>query len=302
VCSFSFGTGMGRDQRLSATARDALLTAQGVNSIRKPSCLALLHELFEITGYWSSRPIRLEAPVAPRQTPFPISTEWRRCFLSLAVRFGLSAFVDNSLKQIKDDRDPHNVPLLSFALGLAQPRGIQVPPQPVWPSMVEVLLRHGANPNEPCASDLPSTQTLWQSALKSWQSELRGSCGDESYLRDRAFVIASMLQHGADPEVFTENTEMLSRWYLPENPYQLPVPRTSTSVGVLIDMIANKLPNEASELRSIVSQALTRSRRVQSSNSIARNSRKRSRNLYERPMLPGDGNVIDFVGFRVRIT
>ena len=158
VCSFSFGTGMGRDQRLWATARDALLTVQGVKSIRKPSCLALFHELFEITGYWSPRPVRLEAPVAPRQ--FPISTEWRRCFLSLVVRFGLSAFVDNNLKQVKDDRGPRNVPLLSFALGLAQPRGIQIPPQPVWPSMVEVLLRHGTNPNEPCASDLPSTHIL----------------------------------------------------------------------------------------------------------------------------------------------
>jgi hypothetical protein len=129
---------------------------------------------------------------------YPQPIEWHNSFLSLAVQFGLSKFLDQSLGQ--GDRvlkSKKGRPLLDYAMSPLPGVKYNI----ITPDVVKVLLSHGANPNEKFQKE-----TCWTNALL-WQYEhfvlLAGkgftSLDQAQKLADlRLQILQLMIEYGAD--------------------------------------------------------------------------------------------------------
>ncbi|KAE9367546.1 hypothetical protein N431DRAFT_513953 [Stipitochalara longipes BDJ] len=96
----------------------------------------------------------------PSTNPEPL--EWENNFLSIAVQFGLSKFLDTNLgKEDKILEAKKGRPLLDYAM--SPPPIVQN--NLITADVVKVLLKHGAKPNEKY-----KRKTCWQNALL-WQYE-----------------------------------------------------------------------------------------------------------------------------------
>ncbi|KAH8764516.1 hypothetical protein F5882DRAFT_18107 [Hyaloscypha sp. PMI_1271] len=184
------------------TVKDALLVAKRAQYAQELTYVALIEEFDFVASYWFHRsacPLFPNAPTCKiRHTPHP---EWRRSFLVLAVRLGLQSYVQKRLDDEKatspNSRDAILVqtPLLQCALGFTVSfPDINMPTkQRFSPSMVEMLLKHGADPNGTC------TQNGGESI---WQRFLRSAHTGKGPLRTltKAHMMEVLLHCGANPD------------------------------------------------------------------------------------------------------
>jgi hypothetical protein len=121
--------------------------------------------------------------------PYTQPKEWKNNFLSLVIQFGLSKYLDQSLgngdRLLKDKKGR---PLLDYALSPLP----DLHPDLITKDVVEVLLRHGAEPNEAFKTEKCGKRTCWQNALL-WQYEQStASRGKLSTITPKAQKIAEM--------------------------------------------------------------------------------------------------------------
>jgi hypothetical protein len=113
--------------------------------------------------------------------------KWKRKFIELAIRHGLLSYVE---REVREDRslvlEQRETPLLFEALI----RGNDQQLKPWSPQMADILLRHGANPNQLWRGNSP-----WQYALTNAHVQ---------YSSYDALLFTTMLTYGAS--VFTTCT------------------------------------------------------------------------------------------------
>lgn len=123
------------------------------------------------------------------------TTIWRNSFLSLAVQYGLTAYVRKQLAKNKRLlKDKEGRPLLDYAVN-------PIPIErnyPVSASTIEVLLHHGAVPKKKYIE-----LTAWENAL-AWQYALYNTIRDgkakvtSGKMVERLQILHHLINHGAD--------------------------------------------------------------------------------------------------------
>jgi hypothetical protein len=167
--TFKFRTEL-EDDRIRNITEDFLAIAARVKG-RSIECHVMLYEFRDLAFDLCDVSVLLESCK-------PSSRElWRAEFLSMAVYFGLWEFVDESLRDYKELlRVLSRLPLLGVALGLHKLVSFRVRTYQLSSTIVHVLLRHGADLNEPFA-----ISTLWQCFLRKIYSAI-GSFEEKSWL------------------------------------------------------------------------------------------------------------------------
>lgn len=123
-------------------------------------------------------------------------------FLSYAVQFGLTEYVDEKLRQIGRKKGRYEgISLLQYA--------VRCPPEilryPQSSKMVSLLLRYGENPNEPYQGCSP-----WEEVLKSLRrGDVLAYTRDDGYRREQQWeflkVIESLIEAGANPKAYIKD-------------------------------------------------------------------------------------------------
>jgi hypothetical protein len=212
-CSFYEDARFSVSKNVWATTKVALLYAKDAGQKTEPIRTALLTELYTIGQLlWQSSLSPPESESSDVEGD-AIEQEWQRLFLFAAVSLRFTCFVNQQLKLIKTwPRSREGKSLLTYAVGLLTVKPpSKLPELPECPKMVEVLLRHGADPNEKwnCMGPQPKMPlkpreethgTLWEHVLESMhiRAEFQRDCQQCDVLR-WAFIFESMLLHGADP-------------------------------------------------------------------------------------------------------
>ena len=246
ICSFYYdAAGLPWDSRLWNIMRDALLFAKNMNDKADSSRNLLLHELYVLgRQWWQHKTLSLDTALL-NPNPYRKATEWHREFMSLAVYFGLTSFVDEKLKEEQAlYPSPHVVPLLAYALNMSQPTilsNLLPTVQSSMPRMVEVILRHGADPNETIPHNKQSTSngyTIWENLLKSTHSR-RSDVEDSEVLRQGARIFLAMLKYGADIHATCPS-------HARAGPSDLEISGEGTHnvADVIVDTFAEHLPDE----------------------------------------------------------
>lgn len=194
ICSFYYDVqGLSWDERLWNTMGDALLFASNIGAQSQPSRDMLLHYLYNLgQHWWQHKSLSIDIQLL-NPNPYRHAAEWRQKFMSLAVHFGLTSFVDEQLRWPQQQ----SLSLLPLALRIKQPEIIatlsQARSRPVSLEMARIILRHGADPNEltsdPC--------TTWEMTLTSVHRG-KGSQDNPNILRHQALLFKMMLENGAD--------------------------------------------------------------------------------------------------------
>jgi hypothetical protein len=132
-----------------------------------------------------------------RIAPFPD-------FLSYAVQFGLTEYVDEKLRQIGRKKGPYQgISLLQYA--------VRCPPEilryPHSSKMVSLLLRYGEDPNETYGGCSP-----WEEVLKSVQrGDILANTRDDGNRREQQQeflkVIESLIEAGANPNAYIKDDD-----------------------------------------------------------------------------------------------
>jgi len=255
ICSFYYDVaGLSWDSRIWNIMRDALLFAKNISDKAEPSRNLLLYELYTLgRQWWQHKSLSLDTKLLD-PNPYRKATEWHREFMSLAVYFGLTSFVDEKLKEEKVSHPSPHVPLLAYALGISQPTissNLFPAVQLCLPGMVEAILRHGADPNEAMPRHQKSTSniyTIWEQVLKLTHSR-RSYQEDLEVLRLGAQIFLAMLKHGAD-------TCATCPSHSPAGPSDLKNSRAGTHsvADVIVDTFAEYLPDETVILYEFLKQ------------------------------------------------
>ena len=155
--------------------------------------------------------------------------EWNHSFLSTAVVFGLTSFVESGLNRLSPDGRDILTSLITRALGgpasltPRDPKDLFGPvEQPLCPSMVNLLLRRGADPNDIDQTTVRQL-SVWQFSMYSHHlapcSSRASSSEEENALAE---IVHDMLEHGADQEIkwsSSHDINLLLEWnhaYTPE--------------------------------------------------------------------------------------
>jgi hypothetical protein len=149
--------------RIRRMTIDALHFTKMMDSSREMSRMALLQELFVVArDWWLSEPLSISSTDwTSREKQLE---EWRGGFQSIAVRFGLCSYIEKYLEKEAIPPGAFGDSLLLHTLGLpTSPKArtmISLPVHPAALSMLELLLQHGANPNDPARVD--GDYSVWQ--------------------------------------------------------------------------------------------------------------------------------------------
>ncbi|KAE9379537.1 hypothetical protein N431DRAFT_327470 [Stipitochalara longipes BDJ] len=142
---------------------------------------------------------------------------WNHGFLSAGVVFGLTSFVERGLRTLSQNNQDILAWLMTRALGGQvglmildnQDKPFQHIKEPLFPSMANLLLCHGADPN---AIDNTTIRQLsvWQFSMYSYYLALCFSEASQSQEENAlAEIVQDMLEHGAD-----QGSKCSSRHYI----------------------------------------------------------------------------------------
>ncbi|KAH7364678.1 hypothetical protein BKA65DRAFT_491856 [Rhexocercosporidium sp. MPI-PUGE-AT-0058] len=241
VCSFYYDVqGISWDVRLWGTVRDALTFARGVTDSSRD---LLLHQLFNLgQQWWQYKSLSTEVKLLnPR--PYRQAAEWHERFVSLAVYFGFTSFVDEQLRHptLQDISGP----LLAIALGIETPKIPTKLPKMMNSSsftLVSILLRYGADPDE----RTPNSCTIWEMYLRLVHSGMH-SRDRPDVLREQALMMKVMLENGADLFVKCASHTAPSISALEGSSRQ-----EHSVADVIVDMFAGHLPEETMMLYELL--------------------------------------------------
>lgn len=133
--------------------------------------------------------------------------KWEDCFLSLVIQFGLRGYLESKLSQGRRElKLKRGRPLLDYALDPLPVAQYEL----ITPAIVEILLRHGADPNE----RFEKKKTCWENALR-WQYEnfavrkgrsIGGSIEAREVAEIRLQIFQLLICHGADVNISVETS------------------------------------------------------------------------------------------------
>jgi hypothetical protein len=180
-----------------ASISRAMGYARVVEDVDKPNYFSVIDELSRVgMQKWRMNGGPLLAHVVSMYFPMHPGESWTICdkpqkwkpkFIELAIRHGLLSYVE---REVREDRslvlEQRETPLLLETLI----RGNDEQLKPWSPQMADILLRHGANPNQLWRGNSP-----WQHALTN---------AHEQYSSHDALLLTTMLTYGAS--VFTTCT------------------------------------------------------------------------------------------------
>lgn len=197
---------------LCRTAMTAMAYAHYADELTGKDETALLHELDTTMSkhmkksrefYFGNWVDYQEATISGAK----ITTVWQNSLLSLAVQYGLTAYVSKQLAENKRLlKEKGGRPLLDYAVN-------PVPIErnyPVSARTVELLLRHGAVPKKKY-----NDHTVWENALK-WQYAFYKAIEDRkakvtlSKMMERLRILQHLINHGADRKFICQVTDKTS--------------------------------------------------------------------------------------------
>jgi hypothetical protein len=229
------------EERIRQTTRDFLRIATRVK-YQDDEFQAMLYELFLLTARWWTK-----FYISMNCRPLPPS-EWRAEFLSMATCFGLWKHVDESLARNQKSSEPVDcTELLRCALGLYIPHRsfkhrFRDSNEQIRLSMVNVLLQHGADPNE----DHEHHHSIWQAFLHLVAKLINPWPGNDQgigYVR----ILQTLLVHGANPTPCDQHASRTGVWgCAAAAPFTLEC--------VLDKGFSANLPKETAALRVILQQ------------------------------------------------
>jgi hypothetical protein len=210
--------------------------------------MALLQQFDVVTRHWwLHKSMDPDSPVRGRESPSS-SVEWQKGLLCVAVRFGLSSFVETYLQTNRVHQGLPGHTILMYALGLKMtpnyPNFVLLK-QPASPDVVDLLLQHGENPNR---SVIRGDYTVWMYFLKAYRVESTNGINNEEHFRRWALIFKSMLQYGAEitDRVLEVDPPGIPPWEF-ETPQEHCASRAQTpSLEALIDELVAKAPPDVS--------------------------------------------------------
>jgi hypothetical protein len=172
-------------------------------------CLKSSHGVLEMSdrGRDSKRRAELHWSNFHPDPKYSHPMKWEDCFLSLVIQFGLRRQLENKLGQgSRELKSKRGRPLLDYALDSLPIAQYEL----ITPAVVEILLRHGADPNKRFEK-----KTCWENALR-WQYEnfaiqegrsIGGSMESREVAEIRLQVFQLLINHGADVNISVETSE-----------------------------------------------------------------------------------------------
>jgi hypothetical protein len=163
---------------------------------------------------------------------------WQDTFLSLAVQYGLKAYVHEKVK-----RDPHIIaekegrPLLHYAID----PGPTFQSHPITPEMVGRLVWYGADPNE-CFEELSTWRIIRDDVEDLATLGYRFSDVERTKLLKWLEIVISLVNQGNLP-VYTKTTDEQSSY------------EENWNLSLIIRLFESRLPVEINRLKEVIDRA-----------------------------------------------
>lgn len=252
ICSFYADSRLNLDSRVWRTTNDVYHIVQKLGSGKSESVMTLLEEFNVVGRHWW-----LYTSMLPGSTPRSRhrrskSDYWQEGIFHVAVRFGLCSFVQKYIQTYRMPPVLSGRSILMYALGMSSGLTgyLSLLEQPASPPMVELLLRHGENPNQDVGQ-----HTVWEYSLKAYRTENARIANNVGRYQRWALILRSMLEYGAHitDTVAKVDPPDLAHWKFKANEttqefntqgYE----RNFDSLEVLINNLVAKAPPDAGAL------------------------------------------------------